>query len=822
MTDSSNRVDADIGGHDVDRNPVPIGDEEIIDFEVEFEAVFKRLAEDIYTGPEAGLREPLTNAITAVIRAQEEGYIGEDDGVVNIQVHDDSDGTHLVIEDNGIGIQETEIREIISVIGRSGTRSVDQVAGRFGIGFLAVWMLTGLNGGFVMHTNSRENNNEPISGVWKNGGFTPANKDEMYYFDEDEYGTRLEITLQDSISATQVESWVNKYAEWARVPVVYQWFQDGDLDHDDEIGGQHLLTKSVSNTDSFYVVETPYFTAVNSRVAGNNTILLDVPVDVSVPGQRDHIPSNVDTNYPLINIDIRLKYESGIVVDGPNEGKIPVGDNEYEQNGGDTQSKYIRESQLKSNDIVLPKPTGTRDTLSFESEFWNWLGEQFTQKYYNEVQSLYKGINTKDDLFNLSYHDTSRLKESLQRLQQHSVPLDTAFRENLGIDIDDDILSLLKKINSTVAVSEKRVNPKKHNTTNRKIFDVMNKAHRDDAHVFMTTKASKKSKIVMEDNPDNQIVFVRETSRYKQYEEAFGWTPLRDIDASNIDNFDVSDETKEEFTSTNSNINALENPDKREITLRHGPGNATSKPTAEGLLDSLSNLSKYSQSTVVLFPSNSDLKISSYSWAASSRLRMANCTVSVWEYLSDSSDIIHAEDWLEQSKQYELTTSEGTYTVEGLEDEVGLENVIVHRLEEDVAHLLKQKELMNHARDYIEKQTHISTSSESVYVPLSASEFAFLRAVIHPANIVSGDMSRPTYGHTRSTSVPESRNGMIQEIRNDTRIYAYARLPDWHGTDALDGLLHKYKDSLSNDGYAIVETLGKRHDNGQEPVTPEW
>jgi Molecular chaperone, HSP90 family len=224
-TKSSVRFKPELGEHNIREAIESDSVSNTYEFEVEAETVFKRLAEDIYNGKEAGIREPLTNGITAVFRAIEEGYIDDaSEGIILFELYESDDTKRLKIRDNGVGMTRDEIDEVVSVIGTSTSRSSSNLTGKFGMGFLATWMLAGgVEGGFIMHTNPRGVDEEPISGIWNSNSFSEMSDGELEGgLESDDYGTEFDIMVSLNIEISELIQWINKYSEWSRIPILFR------------------------------------------------------------------------------------------------------------------------------------------------------------------------------------------------------------------------------------------------------------------------------------------------------------------------------------------------------------------------------------------------------------------------------------------------------------------------------------------------------------------------------------------------------------------------------------------------------------------------
>jgi len=109
-------------------------------FQVNLKGMISLLSEHIYSNPGTFVRELLQNAIDAItaFRSLDETY----EGKVTVQLNDDGS---MIFEDNGIGLKEDEIHQVLTVIGESSKRgeldSADFI-GRFGIGILSCFVVS--------------------------------------------------------------------------------------------------------------------------------------------------------------------------------------------------------------------------------------------------------------------------------------------------------------------------------------------------------------------------------------------------------------------------------------------------------------------------------------------------------------------------------------------------------------------------------------------------------------------------------------------------------------------------------------------------------
>lgn len=109
-------------------------------FQVNLKGMISLLSEHIYSNPSTFVRELLQNGIDAItaFRSLDESHPGA------IRVCLEEDGS-MLFEDNGIGLKEEEIHQVLTVIGESSKRGEldsGDFIGRFGIGLLSCFVVS--------------------------------------------------------------------------------------------------------------------------------------------------------------------------------------------------------------------------------------------------------------------------------------------------------------------------------------------------------------------------------------------------------------------------------------------------------------------------------------------------------------------------------------------------------------------------------------------------------------------------------------------------------------------------------------------------------
>ena len=106
---------------------------------IEFDSVLRIISKQVYETPLAFVRENVQNAVDAVrIQAHREGTLpGDDKYKIDVTVAD----RQITVRDNGIGMTESELKNLFWTIGASGKRTPEALeagcVGTFGIGGFA-------------------------------------------------------------------------------------------------------------------------------------------------------------------------------------------------------------------------------------------------------------------------------------------------------------------------------------------------------------------------------------------------------------------------------------------------------------------------------------------------------------------------------------------------------------------------------------------------------------------------------------------------------------------------------------------------------------
>lgn len=202
----------------------------------QFKAESKRLLDlminSIYTHKEIFLRELISNASDALdklnyLSFNEEGIDREN---LKIKISTDEQNKTIIISDNGIGMNESELEENLGTIAKSGSLAFKQeldenkkddvdIIGQFGVGFYAAFMVAK-----EVVVESKKYNEEKAY-RWVSDGSNGYRIDEC---DKADRGTTITLFLKDDTKEEnysdfakqfKIETLVKKYSDYIRYPI---------------------------------------------------------------------------------------------------------------------------------------------------------------------------------------------------------------------------------------------------------------------------------------------------------------------------------------------------------------------------------------------------------------------------------------------------------------------------------------------------------------------------------------------------------------------------------------------------------------------------
>jgi molecular chaperone HtpG len=198
---------------------------ETFQMETNFPGIIELLAKNLYPDPDVFVRELIQNAHDTIIRRREI----QPDLAGRIEIECNPESQTVTFRDNGIGMDEADIKEFLSVIGSTGTgtaraelESVGRAAayeliGQFGIGMLSAFVIAD---GIVVRTRKLKHER---AFAWHNSGTTECI---LYEDDKESVGTEITLTVGGNytymLSEQRLQDAVVKYCDFIPFPITIQ------------------------------------------------------------------------------------------------------------------------------------------------------------------------------------------------------------------------------------------------------------------------------------------------------------------------------------------------------------------------------------------------------------------------------------------------------------------------------------------------------------------------------------------------------------------------------------------------------------------------
>ena len=199
-------------------------------FQTEINQLLDLMINSLYSNKEIFLRELISNASDALdklnyLTLSDEGYKNIE-FAPKIQLSFDEAKNTLTIEDNGVGMSESELIEHLGTIAKSGTKSFlnalsgdkkkdSALIGQFGVGFYASFMVADK----VVVASKKPN--EAKAYAWISDG---KGEFEIAECAKEGFGTKIDLYLKDDAkefaNRWKIENLVHKYSEHIAFPII--------------------------------------------------------------------------------------------------------------------------------------------------------------------------------------------------------------------------------------------------------------------------------------------------------------------------------------------------------------------------------------------------------------------------------------------------------------------------------------------------------------------------------------------------------------------------------------------------------------------------
>jgi molecular chaperone HtpG len=191
--------------------------------ETDFEGLIQLLAKHLYSEPDVFVRELIQNCNDAIERRveQEKDLAGRIEVTVN-----DGDRT-IIFRDNGVGMDEVDIKKFLSVIGASGTlkamqkmqeqgrAAADRLIGQFGIGFLSAFLVAER-----VEVRTRKTGTQAAF-KWQNSGSLDC---ELLNYEMSQPGTEIVVLVAKDktyiLDERRLAQVIRKYCDFIPTPIL--------------------------------------------------------------------------------------------------------------------------------------------------------------------------------------------------------------------------------------------------------------------------------------------------------------------------------------------------------------------------------------------------------------------------------------------------------------------------------------------------------------------------------------------------------------------------------------------------------------------------
>ena len=216
-------------------------------FDAKIDALMHLMVNALYSNKEIFLRELVSNASDALDKLRFSAYddtsLYEQDSDLRIRVSYDKAARQLIIEDNGIGMSESEVIENLGTIANSGTKAFlekltgdstrdAQLIGQFGVGFYSSFIVADL-----VTVETRRAGLAPSEAIrWTSEG---KGEYTIEAIDKEQRGTRITLHLKadedEFLNGMRLRNVVTRYSDHIGFPVLMpqesmpQFDEDGNV-----------------------------------------------------------------------------------------------------------------------------------------------------------------------------------------------------------------------------------------------------------------------------------------------------------------------------------------------------------------------------------------------------------------------------------------------------------------------------------------------------------------------------------------------------------------------------------------------------------------
>jgi hypothetical protein len=586
------------------------------------------------------------------------------------------DERQITTTDNGDGMTARVFWEAFESPFSSGSGVDGETGGKFGVGSESVRIVYGEEGGAEVECRSRRPGDHEAFRAYTYSGGATAIPGEV---DDDFYGTKFIIPVQESFNLSKLQGWVEEYTDKLRVPVKYDEYDAGSNPVDEEYEATDFVDDYddppivVERPGEFSLVAGPDVIETGYNADDNDTFLISMPINRN---------TGVSIN-TFWNVVLQIHDEQGRIVAGPHRGFYSDGVKVYK-----TIEKEVEIDDLDEDDVINPEPTGDRDRFQQDSaskNFFRYIQEFVKEKELKEVSKVVEEMESADhpadaiqgnrsnwQLFTkmVNYHGSYRVTDSRSKFKHF---LDDA---DSFPDFDDtkvrQIYSLFQDVEHCHNGPGR--SSRKSRRRERPLGDIL--AANDPDTVFMAASTggnfTQRYKVIGNTFDSPEVIVINGASKYDKWSKLFGFNILKEVPLTDTDeddhDFDVPDHIHENNINKGSNRGKADKVADRALKIRTDDDNSSIdfRLSIKDAKDRLESDMKFGgHSKLVLFPQTHDANISDH-YDFSKYAAIASVSQKEYDELADYDSVLTYKEYTEWSQRGLIATEDGAMTPEEL------------------------------------------------------------------------------------------------------------------------------------------------------------
>jgi Histidine kinase-, DNA gyrase B-, and HSP90-like ATPase. len=596
------------------------------------------------------------------------------------------DERKIVTEDNGIGMTPAQFDDAFNTIFQSGSGVDGGSGGMFGIGSESSALVHGKHGaGAEIDTRSRQPGDHPGFRAYSYLGGANALCGEV---EENFYGTRFSMPVQDSFSLSKLQSWVEDYTEQLRVPLLYREHDAGTTPVEEEYEASNFVEEYgdppivVERPGEFSLVSGPDVIDTGYHADDEDTFMVSMAIDRNTSVRFSTLWDEV----------IQIQDEQGRIVHGPNRGRYSDGQRLFE-----TNEKNNVIGELHDDDVMLPQPTGSRDSLKKDSEqkqFFEYVQSLAIEEEKKQLRAVVEEMKSGSHPGSALIGDRSSWKIFSKMVSKHGPYKATEkrrkFRNFISGDDHFDVTSddTLNQMYALFSEIEYCYNGPGRSSSSRnrksKRLGAFLTDIEDCDNVYMAASTggnfTDRFKVLRHNNPDAEVIKINGASKYDAWGDAFGFNVVKNVPVKQDDDhsWDVPNDIHQKHTKTTKK----KDPDKLKLRTSSDSSSIDQRLTMKEVKRKLEGHGNFhGKDTLMVFTQGDGPNISDH-YDMAYYAAIVCVTKSQLSELEDYDDVVTYMEYTEWSSSALIATEDGAMTPEELYDDDRMV-VMAHRPSDD-------------------------------------------------------------------------------------------------------------------------------------------